>query len=327
VSDVLAFEDDATFKSYLADLEGKQTSSARISTNSFQSFEYHFQNVMLQLDSAKTESEYSEILSKNSDILYVEDSVIQPKIKSAVYQQLCNRDRMYVTGQQVIKVLNDEMLLSTSRENVALIQDLEIKDVSSVENNSHIEIFRYGNNSSSISNINSRTMADECGSFLNANYSYNPSGCKDDRKVFVEASAYTIYANFTKTVNGTPIPWMTYQPTVQIKVWGEYRNRLCNWNYYSTTLSFKDGRIVVDAWDRISEDPYRTYSVSSGWIYYVSGDSNGDARQLIWTKYIGAELVNEGHLLVNDPFMFTEVTVKATSRGVNGNYAVINCPG
>nr|HPH45577.1 hypothetical protein [Chryseolinea sp.] len=142
-----------------------------------------------------------------------------------------------------------------------------------------------------------------------AEYFDNNRKCSDDRRVYISAKSYI---KFSTNFEGD---WR--QPRVEIKVWGTIRNSWCNWGTYQTQLQYRNVSFSIMAW--IRQD-----GISSPLLYTRSLSDYapiGDRYDLPWDQPIGNPVLNQ----VITASAFTTLHAEGSSRGVSGNWAILDC--
>ena len=312
---ILNLTTDEDFFTYSSEIDGNGNSkiSGRKAEKKlgFTSFDDIYNQALKELSEAEDQDQEKSILNKYSDVVILLDSAYQPRIGVSIYRKICNRNRIYQTGDIVHKVLDDQFMVSTDKGKLD-----ELTKLNSVDNLDlkTFKLLRYSDGGYS----GGRT-AGTCGNLWNIDYFENNSGCRDDRRVWAFAQA--VFIN-TGSINGFQrlLPW------VNVNIHGQIRNRLCNWNSYATVLSYRNVSFTVLSYQNTSSDPIFTSSIrvpysASSPDFSSGSDSYGIT---IFDRSTGTPIVGE-NVTIGGPYQFTQIRVEATSRGVNGNYAVINC--
>lgn len=222
---------------------------------------------------------------------------------------MCNRDRIYQTNDYLQKVIDDDFIVSAHKKNYNSL--LKVNSITSLDPKV-FKVTRYSNGGSSTKG--GRTAA-TCSSYYLVDYFVNQSGCKNDRRVYVKADAFLA---ITGSVNGFQrlTPWVTSE------VWGEIRNIWCNWKTYQTELTLYNGSFTVLSYKNTSTDPVFTTSVRVPFSFAFPSYTSDTWKITIFDGPTGTNIVGEN---VNPPYVFTQIHIQATSRGVGGNLAIIDC--
>jgi hypothetical protein len=287
----------------------------------FVSFGSVVERAFSELDNASTESEFESILRNYQDVIVIRDSAVVPLISASTYSRVCNRARIYVTGDRANKVIDDEYIVSSD------ISDLnKLSSINSILNlPKSFTLIQY---SQGLSNAG-RTKAGCGSSFIRQEY-FNPSGCRNDRKVFIEGRLY--YQVFSYVGGGN-----RYLPWAEIEVYGARRNGFwCVWVLrYKTLHNFRN--ISFSVLSFFVEDP------SLGWttpgtairapLSLTFRDSFGTTEEryrFIYNGRVGAWLDfpwGSSLSIVSPPFEFIDRTnLEASTRGTNNQWAHFTCP-
>jgi hypothetical protein len=287
--------------------------SGRVRDNvEFVSFKDVYLMAFMELNEMNDESGQDYILNKYKDVLEIKDSVIRPVISLSAYAEICNRERIYQTGDFINKVITDDYLITTHKSNYSkllLINSIDIPDENS---------FRVVRLTSSIE-ADGRTKT-SCGQEILVDYFHNRSRCKNDRRVWISAKTYFLY--FQNNM---------YLPYSEIKVFGEKRNGFCVWDGYQTELNYRNVSFSVNAF--ALENP------NWGWITPENAlrvpftvtvpDYYGTSDVVAVTAFKGPTgawlFISNGTVNANPLYEFTMIKIEASSRGTNNNWAVINC--
>lgn len=230
VDNILSFKNEGEIFAY-----GSITKENR---GGFMSFDDLYKKAITQLNEVETEEQHARILKEYSDVITLSDSTYSSLISNGAYRRICNRDRLYVSGNYVHKVFDDQHIIFTEKQNVNAL--IKIKSVTGIDAN----LFKVVQYQESIkSAINGRTQAD-CGVDLSADYFANYAKCRDDRRAWVRAYAYFMISGYN------------YTPTVFSECWAEIRNGWCNWNQYQNILHSKNCSFTVKATINLNTNYY-----------------------------------------------------------------------
>lgn len=174
---------------------------------------------------------------------------------------------------------------------------------------------------------------------LTGEYFDNPSGCKHDRRCYVQLTDVNIYVVWEYTdPYGNKYPFMEGTIELWVEAWGTARNWLCKWNDYKTLLAYRNVSYTVNVYqnDLAIQYPYQgdmppnTSSIIvpfSGTIPdYAPG---GDHYSICGFDLLGHCIINEFDIyeeMNNNYLGFISAHAEATSRGIlyYVNWAVIN---
>jgi hypothetical protein len=271
---------------------------------SFESFNDVFQEATKKLAEAKTEAEHTQLLETYRDVVILADDTYKPTLSNSVYRAIINRDRLYIAGEHVHKVLNDQHIVYTKEENINALRRITSLD------GLNQEIFKVASyQDTPVSPDDARTAA-SCGPTHQKDYFHNESNCRNDRRVWVRAHAF--YA-----ISGN-----NYTPSVISEAWGELRRGTwCNWAQYHTRLSVRNCSFTV----------YITINGTNASYTFTNTDlpdhtSDGDVYDYtIWNgPVLGGPITWTGGAIPT--IEFSAIHEEATSRGVGEtNWAVIDC--
>ncbi len=80
-------------------------------TIGFTSFRSTYHALLDELDSIKTIEGFNSLLTKNNDVLFLKDSIIEPVIRQTSYQRCANRNGLFMIGEVLHKVTDSELLV------------------------------------------------------------------------------------------------------------------------------------------------------------------------------------------------------------------------
>jgi hypothetical protein len=296
----LKFKDGTTMLAYFDDVNlRKESSNGRSANIKFESFDKIYKNVLDQLNQAKSIVDHDSILKVYSDVILLSDSSYSPRLNNALYRTICNRDRLYESGGFIHKVIDDNFIVYTKLQN-----ENGIRQITSL-NNLDTAIFKVRKyQDSNLVGSNGRVSTD-CSNSVQAEYFDNRRKCRDDRTVTIRA--YTSYAISGNTYTGLAIS----------EVNGRIRNWLCNWNLYETVLSTRncsfDIRVKINNIDTIVPFAFADQSPPEE-RYEIILREGSFTDPIVWAGGVQPSVT------------FTRVRLEATSRGVNGGWAIVNCP-
>ena len=304
-ANVLTFKNESEVFAYL--------NTAKDKISNFMSIDDLYKKVLTQLADS-TNVEHSRLLEEYRDVITVADSTYTPVMENSTYRVICNRDRLYVIGNLVHKVLDNQYIIFTEKQNVDAL--IKIKSVIGIDA-SIFKVAQYQEFNKR--EINGRTKAN-CGSYFKVDYFDNHSGCKNDRRAWVETQAYFF-------LNG-----ITYTPMVLAKCWGEIRRGNCNWYVYDTPLTSINSSFTVGV----------TYN--GGTNLYSKGSSDVSEATESVPGYPGYWVIYGAYLNGNPigspvgpsfspngtpSIQFTAIHFETSTQGVGANdpshYAVIDC--
>lgn len=289
---------------------GGRRSSA--SDENFTSFYDIYYQAVEKISEVSSEEQALKLLDEYRDVLTVSDSSYVPTIGFAnVYGYFINRDRVYQIGSTIVKVIDDTYVVSTDAKNYKVL--LAINSINGIDEK-EFKVTKYNTGVNVESSAGGRTQA-RCGNVYLVDYYDNPSGCKNDRRVYIGTRASLVDYG---TVGGYQRigPWLT------IEIWGEIRNGWCNWKPYGTDLSYRNIDIDILSYQNTSSDPIFTTSNRVNFAFNPADRTEYDSWKMVpYHNVTGTFIVGENA----GDYGFTNVRIEATSRGVGNNWAVINC--
>jgi len=304
---ILSFKNSEEMSSYVLNLStGKPPKASLIIGGSeFQSLDDIYKTAINELSNAQTEEEITRLLKTYNDVVMLSDSTFVPRMESKFYRTICNRDRIYESEGLVHKVLDNQFILVANRDKVDNLRKIETTE------NLDLSVFklqRYNDTESIGSAINGRTMSDICSNTMEYSYYYDPSGCKNDRKVYVRAHIEWAMsgANYT--------PWLISE------TWGRRRaGTLCYWYFYDTKLNSRDAYFDVKI---VINGITNHYILTEASIpdYYGTVD---EGSHTIWNNYLTGPITWQGG--TPPAISFTRAFVEASSQGTNNNWVSVDC--
>lgn len=265
-----------------------------------------------EIEQIQTEDEQTAFLSRYKDILTVVDSTIVPHISIPLYQSIANRAGLYQTDGFVHKIFKAYIIAT----DVKYSDDLITMNFKSI-----IRDWEYNNNKPSfveifkISDVDERPKSivkTQAGCTANevASYFYNRRNCRNDREVVITAYSYVATSSSSNGVSR--------QPRVLIEVKALRRMAtFCKWYVYDTNITRRNVSFSIMAWESVSGvSTPRRYDVvvpdstTSVDTYYIKSDYP-----------MGSAVLNQS--IPVEPFI--SLYGEGTHRGVDGNWAVLNC--
>lgn len=299
----LEFDGSVEIVDFVMEITSNSASASRVKQDNFVSFNEAFKSAVEEISAAETIELHDQLVRKHSDILSIIDETYVPKITNVVYRNICNREGLYESGGFIHKVIDEEYLVFTESENFDLISS--INSIDDVDSNK-VRTVKYQHPTTGSEVETGRSMA-ACTQTVSALYHYNPSNCKNDRRVSIRAStSFVISGNL-------------YKPVGISETYGEIRNSLCNWRNYTTTLQVRNCSLEVI----LKINNTTTYYPKTFVDYSTPGDQES---YILWNAPLFAgtgQIEWMGGLIPS--IGFTRVHEEATSRGVAGNWAILDC--
>lgn len=277
--------------------------------NNYVSYRTILKQAYEELESASTEEENKKTSEKYSDILILKDDRWVPLIEVPFYQTIANRKGIYGTDEYLNKVVGDH-IMTVNKNDFKKLENFNLADIKA--NNKTlkeegVKKYRYMNSEST---ANSRIL-NTCSTDMVTSYFKNPSGCKNDRKVFLSAKSYISFAAFT---TGD-----FFQPRATITVWGEKRRGTwCDWFGYATSLSWRNVSYTISAY---TPQPNGT-AIPTVYSKVIPNHTSPNDYSYIRSEInLGAGVFNQ-HITA---FPFTKLHAEGTSRGVGDIWVSLDC--
>lgn len=301
----LSFNSSEEMSSYVLKAKsGANPTGREASSSKFQSLEDIYRNVLESLSVAETHEEIASLLKTYEDVIELSDSTFLPKLQSEFYRIICNREGIYESEGFAHKVMDNQFIIVTKKENLKALR--KIKSIDNLDQ-SLFNLTEYRGNGFKNESINGRTLSDACSNNMEYSYYYDPSGCKNDRKVYIAAGTeWRISGN-------------NYTPWLASRTWGRRRaGTLCYWYGYDTILNFRgayfDVKIVINGITR--------HFITSIDDYYGTAE---EREKQIWDDFLTGPITWQGG--TPPAISFTRAFVEASSRGTNNNWVSVDCIG
>ncbi len=280
-----------------ADKSGRAQSVKGVTKESgFVSFQSVYEEALNAIDQATTVDAHNAVLNQYKDVITLKDSLYAPVIMSPLYRFICNRNGVYFADGYAHKLVQGSKIVVTKLDNAEKLNAISNTD------NLNDEIFRIFDLKAESITSAGRTNAN-CGTYLEAMYYDNPSGCKNDRRVYI--NAYTEHI-----VSGD-----YYTPYVSSVVWGTLRTgTFCNWKDYSTVLSARNCSYTVTSTVRSTETLGTNADSVTGTGYSLTVFAGTLGSPALWQVPLAIPTIQ-----------FTGIHAEANSQGVGSNWAVIHC--
>jgi hypothetical protein len=284
----------------------------------FTSFDDVYKQALARLDEVETTEQHAQLLREYGDVLTLSEGTYVPTLRNPMYRKICNRDRLYASGGYLHRVVDDQNIVFTKKENARAL--LGVSSASGLD----ASIFRVANYSTTAPAPDSAgaRVAASCGHTLQKDYFLNNSGCRNDRRAWVRAHAYFIISGFH------------YTPAAISEAWAERRTGTsCNWKHYQNVLHTKNcsftAQVTINdttltfqktASHLPSSNPYD--STSEEWEHTIWGDWGADGGPAL-----GAPIYWGGG--IPPAIEFSQIHLESSSQGVGANHsdhwAVIDC--
>ena len=278
--------------------------------------------------------ESEEMLNKAlidfADVIELRGDSYTPIYDNGLYDFVCNLKGMFIISQYV-------QIVKSKQIDVYNLDDFDDLNQNIVKT----PVYSY--------QFASKLYTKSAPTDLEAEYYYNLTGCKNDRRVYVTAHSSVLFEPMTITNPNYPEGFviMVGLSGVLAEVYGTERNWLCNWSRYETILSYRNASFTgygyqndeAIPWFPFSDIGYPHATSSTITPFTVTTSAAGapssyttpDERQsLYFMSYFGYRMLNEGLLydeMVNNYQGFISAHFEGSSRGVNGNWAVIDYNG
>lgn len=281
---------------------GRETGSSK-----FQSLDDIYRNALESLSVAGTHEEIARLLKTYGDVIELSDSTFVPKLQSEFYRTICNREGIYESEGFAHKVIDNQFIIVTKKENLTALR--KIKSIQNLDQ-SLFQLIKYKDNGFKNESINGRTLSDACTNNMEYSYYYDPSGCKNDRKIYIAASTWWV-------ISGN-----NYTPWLASRTWGRRRaGTLCYWYNYETLLNHRDAyfdvKIVINGITN-----HFILTEASIPDYYGTVE---ESEKQIWYNFLTGAITWQGG--TPPAISFTRAFVEASSRGTNNNWVSVDCIG
>jgi hypothetical protein len=291
--------DDPSLDSTVLSFTGHQQIAEYLSNdedNDFKSFDSLYRHALNLLEEA-SEGEKARLLEEYADIVEERDDRYVPVISNSNYRKIINKDRIYISSQVAHKVVDNRYIVTTNLDNME-----DLKKVSSISNLNveEFKIIEYQN----AKTLPSQKNLSSCSSYYIVDYFANGRRCRDDRRIWLEASAHFL-------IDG---PFA--QPWVSAIAYPMIRNGSCNWNSYTNPTYAQNLT-------------FTSYHEVNGLGSYVTGSiPNLAATTSVLTIFNGP--VGPIYVQPSSGFsQFEAIHMEASSQGVGADdpshYAVIDC--
>jgi hypothetical protein len=304
----LSFNSSEEMSAYVLNAKNGTNPTGRESSSSkFQSINDIYKNALESFSVAETHEEIARLLKTYGDVVELSDSTFLPKLKNEFYRTICNREGIYESEGFAHKVIDDQFIIVTKKENLKALR--KIKSLDNLDQ-ALFKLIAYNGNGFNNKSINGRTLSDACANNMEYSYYYDPSGCKNDRKVYIAAGTWWVISGNDFT------PWLAS------RTWGRRRaGTLCFWYGYSTILNYRgayfDVKIVINGITR----HFILNNVSIPDYYGTLEES----EKQIWNDFLTGPITWQGG--TPPAISFTRAFVEASSRGTNNNWVSVDCIG
>ncbi len=308
---ILSFKSAVEMNTYLRSINTNSGSlNGRSKSSKFESFDDIYKKASQELSLAQTNDEVARLLKTYADVVTLLDSTFIPTMQNKLYRTICNRERIYESEGYVHKVLDDQFIVISKKENLNSLRKINVGDKldQSAFNLTQYSDLSDGGNSG-------RTQADVCANEMQYYLEYNPSGCKNDRRVYARTSTNWI-------ISGN-----NYTPHLIAETFAKRRaGTFCFWYFYNTVFHTRDADI-------------RVRMVINGITYnFILSKANGSIPDYNLDGLIGE--VEDYSLYNNDlqtgptywssgpaPVIgFTKAFFEASSRGTgDNNWVSVDC--
>lgn len=267
--------------------------------------------------------ELNKALQEFKDVIAENDTSYYKIYPSTPYQLICNRNGLYISLSHVYKVKPQE------------VEVYKIEDLNNLNNGLQMEPIKIFKNYYNKIKLDAKTIQT---SVLTAEYFDNPSGCRSDRRCYVQLEDIVVYTDWITTdPEGYEYTIMAGTVEVFVSAWGTQRNWLCKWSRYSTLLAFRNVSFNVYGFQNsymreypsFSDIPYTNSSIVSYSGTIPDFAPPNDATEIYDLVVVGHCIVNENSIyneLINNYLGFILAHAEATSRGIyyNENWAIID---
>ena len=311
---ILSFKNAEEMNSYLTAISKNEGGiNGRGKSFGFESFDDVYKKAIGEIGMAQTSEEISGLLKAYADVVRLSDSTFAPAMQNKLYRSICNRERIYESEGFMHKVLDDEFVVITESKNLNILRKISIGDKL---NPSVFKTAKYSDlKAGSQSTNNGRIQTDVCANNMEYYLEYDPSGCKNDRRVYAHANA------------GWIISGNNYTPHLLAETYARRRaGTLCYWYLYNTVFHTRDADLRVKM------------VINGVTVNFVLSKANGAIPDYNIAGTIGEE---PDHILYNDNLQngptywssgpnpvisFSKAFFEAASRGTgDNNWVSVDC--
>lgn len=293
---ILAFENINDFSAFI-----EEDVTAKKKSLDFISFDDLYQKALNELNETINENDRSQILQKYNDVITISDGNYVPLINNVAYRKIINRERLYISGDYIHKIIDNQFLVFTEKENAELL-----RNINSLENidDTVFRTVEYQGNISDPKNSNSNVKADVGYDGIHGKYKYSHKRCRKERLVKANIIAF-LY------VSGD-----NFRPGVSWTVEGFKGNIFCGEfrSFYSILHAKNVSHTITFTINGINHDlPKKYYDAS-----YSSSKVKWKKTKLPLFRWI--KRTNKATPRVT----FTQAHLEASSGGLNQHYLVLN---
>lgn len=269
----------------------------------FTSFFSEYDAVTVKLDEAKTEEEFNQVLKDNADIVFVQNNVIEPVIQRENYQNIVNKDGLYMVGNRLYRVNKNELML--------------FEDVCADSRDEMLKIASHNGNAIQVKTFTEpyilKSTENYCGVWEEAT-----SGATNKRRcyarIYVLSDASSIGDGSEMYNNWYYVECYTRAEKKRWKKW---------YKYNSTKHYCKNVEIVVEA--PTLDCATCSYVMAEQTITLASGATSGECGYKKWIDETIGETIQRNHNdLLPEPVL-KRVKGSFWTRGSNPKKANIDC--
>jgi len=178
MEDMLHFKDKAEYLDFIQLIRGMDEADYLdwASTTSVVTHRLAYHNLLEEMHSAESESKFYELINSNCDIVYLSEESGEPEVErtidNTIYSSITNIKGEFCIGDTVFKVIKNFIVYGPISQ-IKYLDLIEINDGNeSLPSGFLIDQYMYTKN-----------LKTGCGDDLSAEVIYDPSLCKNDRKL------------------------------------------------------------------------------------------------------------------------------------------------
>ncbi|WP_224998051.1 hypothetical protein [Cesiribacter sp. SM1] len=275
--------------------------------NSFVSYRSVVNQANNEWHNLKSTQELNSFLYNYRDVLTLKDSLLTPHIDIKIYQSIVNREGIYKTYGYINKIIGDYIVTGKIDlyNKLCTIKHIDgEKDIHNLEKQG-LKVFKYIN---SDNNTSARTNG-SCSTQISAEYFYNQTNCRNDRKLMLYGRSY-VFASPAGDF---------YQSRAQFKMVPVLRRgTFCNWDGYSTLMAYKNVSFTISGWGlENGVEVLKPYFVEIP-DYTGTLDEYTIVKDIEYGDKINARARTTA-------YAFTSFHAEGTSRGIDNNWVVLDC--
>ena len=275
-----------------------------------------YERFVADMDRAGTEAEQRALLLAYRDVIAVTGDQIDPRIRAQGYAALTNRDGIFYVADVIHKVTEDLVISEEDGSPDTVAAALALPQVSvaaatgtALAPRDGVRVSRYTTEPEAAASASGDWFVNACAA------SYSVTESTSDRRLIFDMRTFRYEAalccgNFDNRVRAE---W---------QMRGYKKNLFGSWVSYNTSYDYRDVTFEISAPVVTGFDGVRSIFYYGLWVLGLSaGNSGGDYSSWLVYAWVGDTVQN---VLINTP-TFHKVHGLATSRGIDGRWAKIQC--